>query len=178
MDGKISQMNEILDDLNIRSLPPQGRFDKLSYILKNSDDESLRVDSVWLLSEMGDSVKVSDPLYEKIADMLVWVLQNDKNGVVKHEAAYEIGRQNMINKIPDLLRAAVHDDNVLVRHESVEALGLMKTDEFKEKVKVCLKDTTKEVRESAMFVLKRIERRKNNQNPPMTKSQIDQKTSS
>ena len=169
-------MDEVFDDLNIRKLPPQERFDKLSHILKNSDDESLRIDSVWLLSEMRDFVKVGDPLYEKIADMLVWVLQNDKNGVVKHEAAYEIGKQNMINKIPDLLQAAVHDDDVLVRHESVEALGLLKTDEFKERMKVCLNDPAKEVRATAMFVLKRIERRKNNQNPPITKS-TDQKTS-
>lgn len=169
-------MDEVLDDLYIRKLSPQERFDKLSYMLKNSDDESLRVDSVWLLSEMRDFVKSSDPLYEKIADMLVWVLQNDKNGVVKHEAAYEIGKQNMINKIPDLLQAAVHDDDVLVRHESVEALGLLKTDEFKERVKVCLKDPAKEVRETAMFVLKRVERRKNTQNPPVTRLSADQKT--
>lgn len=168
-------MDEILDDLNIRNLSPQERYDKLSYILKNSDDESLRVDSVWLLSEMRDFVKVNDPLYEKIADMLVWVLQNDKNGVVKHEAAYEIGRQNMINKIPDLLLAAVQDDDILVRHETVEALGLMKTDEFKEKVKVCLKDPAKEVRETAMFVLKRVERRKNQRNSLVTKPSIEQK---
>lgn len=168
-------MDEILDDLNIRKLSSQERFDKLSYLIKNSDDESLRVDSVWLLSEMRDFVKVGDPLYEKIADMLVWVLHNDKNGVVKHEAAYEIGRQNMINKIPDLLRAAVSDDDVLVRHESVEALGLMKTDEFKEKVRVCLKDPAKEVRATTMFVLKRIMRRKYDQNSPMTRSSINQK---
>ena len=168
-------MDEILDDLNIRKLSPQERYDKLSYILKNSDDESLRVDSVWLLSEMRDFVKVNEPLYEKIADMLVWVLQNDKNGVVKHEAAYEIGRQNMINKIPDLLLAAVHDDDILVRHETVEALGLMKTDEFKEKDKVCLKDPAKEVRETAMFVLKTIERRTNQRNSLLTKSSIEQK---
>lgn len=171
-------MDEVLDDLNIRKLSAQERFDKLSYMLKNSGDESLRVDSVWLLSEMRDFVKASDPLYEKIADMLVWVLQNDRNGVVKHEAAYEIGKQNMINKIPDLLHAAVHDDDVLVRHESVEALGLMKTDEFKEKVKVCLEDPTKEVRETTMFVLKRVARRKNNQNPSITSLSIDQKISS
>lgn len=171
-------MDEILDDLNIRNLSPQERYDKLSYILKNSDDESLRVDSVWLLSEMRDFVKVNDPLYEKIADMLVWVLQNDKNGVVKHEAAYEIGRQNMINKIPDLLLAAIQDDDILVRHETVEALGLMKTDEFKEKVKVCLKDPAKEVRETAMFVLKRVERRKNQRNSLVTNPSIEQKMSS
>jgi len=174
MDGS-SKMDEILDDLNIRSLPPQERFDKLSHILQNSDDESLRIDSVWLLSEMRDFVKENDPLYEKIADMLVWVLQNDKNGVVKHEAAFEIGRQNMINKIPDLLNAAIHDDDILVRHESVEALGLMKTDEFKEKIKVCLKDPAKEVRETTFFVLKRTERRKNQQNSPLAKSLINQK---
>ena len=171
-------MDEIFDDLNIRKLSSQERFDKLSYLLKNSDDESLRTDSVWLLSEMRDFVKVSDPLYEKIADMLVWVLQNDKNGVVRHEAAYEIGRQNMINKIPDLLRAAVYDDDVLVRHESIEGLGLMKTYEFEEKIQVSLKDPAKEVRATAMFVLKRIGRRKNNQNSPMTSSSIGQKTSS
>lgn len=169
-------MDEILDDLNVRKMSSQERFDKLSSILKNSDDESLRIDSVWLISEMRDFVKTSDPLYEKIADMLVWVLQNDDNGVVKHEAAYEIGKQNMINKIPDLLRAAVHDDDILVRHEAVEALGLMKTDEFKEKVKVCLNDPAKEVRATAMFVLKRIERRKNSQNPPIERSTIGQKT--
>ncbi len=169
-------MDEVLDDLNMRKLSAQERFDRLSHMLKNSEDESLRVDCVWLMSEMRDFVNVSDPLYEKIADMLVWVLKNDKNGVVKHEAAYEIGKQNMINKIPDLLQAAVRDDDVLVRHESVEALGLMKTDEFKEQVKVCLKDPANEVRATTMFVLKRLERRRNNINPTMARlSSIDQK---
>jgi HEAT repeat protein len=156
-------MDEILDDLNVRMLPPQERYNKLTHTIKNSEDESLRTDSVWLLSEVTDVVSTSDPLYAKICDMLVWVLQNDPNGVVRHEAAYEIGRQNMKHKIPELVEASIHSDDVLVRHESLEALGLLKTDEFKDMIQVCLKDPAKEVRETAAFVLKRIERRKKSQ---------------
>lgn len=155
-------MDVVLDDYHVRNLPPQERFDKICHVLKTSDDESLRVDSVWLLSEMLDFVRTGDSLYEKISDMLVWILKNDHNGVVKHEAAFEIGARNLRKKIPELIEAATCDDDVLVRHESLEGLGLMKTDEFKETIRVCLEDPAKEVRETAMFVLKRMERIKNN----------------
>jgi hypothetical protein len=40
-------------------------------------------------------------MQEEIANLMVWVLNNEKNGIVKHEAAFQIGLRNMRDKIPD-----------------------------------------------------------------------------
>jgi hypothetical protein len=36
-----------------------------------------------------------DPIFDEIANLLVWVLRNDDNRIVKHEAAFQIGVRNM-----------------------------------------------------------------------------------
>jgi HEAT repeat protein len=151
-------MEIILDDNNVRKLSPPERFEFLKDILKNSKDESARVDAVWLASEMAEIMNAKDPLFDEISELLVWVLKNDDNGVVKHEAAFEIGAKNMRKKIPELMNAALHDQNILTRHESLEALGIIRAHECKEMLKKALEDPVFEVRETALFVLKRLER--------------------
>ena len=103
-------------------------------------------------------MNADDPLFDEIADLLVWVLKNDDNGVVKHEAAFEIGAKNMRKKIPELINTALNDENVLARHESLEALGIIRAHECKDALKKALEDPVLEVRETALFVLKRLER--------------------
>ena len=63
------------------------------------------------------------------------VLLNDDNGIVKHEAAFQIGVRNMRAKIPYLINSAVNDKNEPVRHEAIESLGLMRAHECKETLK-------------------------------------------
>ena len=151
-------MEIILDELKLRNLLPSERFEALKNILENSDDESLRVDAIWLASEMAEKLSPENPLFDKIADLFVWVLKNDSNGVVKHEAAFEIGAKNMRKKIPELINTALTDTNVLARHEALEGLGIIRAQECTDMLKKALEDPVLEVRETALFVLKRLER--------------------
>jgi HEAT repeat protein len=130
-------MEIIFDEYDMRKLPPRGRLDKIIQILRNERDESIR----W-----------------EIADLMAWVLLNDDNGIVKHEAAFQIGVRNMRAKIPDLINSALNDKSELVRHEAIEALGLMRAHECKKALRKMLEDPCDAVRETAVFVLKRLNR--------------------
>jgi HEAT repeat protein len=85
-------------------------------------------------------------------------LLNDDNGIVKHEAAFQIGVRNMKSKIPYLINSALNEKNELVRHEAIEALGLIRAQECKETLRKMLEDPSDAVRETAVFVLKRLDR--------------------
>ena len=94
--------NVILDEYDLRELPPRERLDKIKEILRDEEDESIRWDAVWLAGEIIDTehLKLFDRMQTEIADLMVWVLKNEKNGIVKHEAAFQIGLRNMRDKIP------------------------------------------------------------------------------
>jgi HEAT repeat protein len=91
---------------------------------------------------------------------MVWVLNNDDNGIVRHEAAFQIGLHNMRAKIPDLVNSILNDKSDLVKHEAIEALGLLRDHGSKETLRKMLEDKGDAVRETAAFVLKRLERLK------------------
>ena len=150
----------IMDDFNLRDLPPRERFSKCESILKESIDESFRWDAVWIAGELAESPEENE-LFQKVADLMVWVLQNDNNGVVKHEACYQIAARNMREKIPDLVNTAIYDDSIVARHEAVEALGLMRAFETAPALKKFENDPNPDVRETVAFVLKRFGRLKN-----------------
>ena len=151
----------IVDDKQLRNLPIEKRFLECESILKTNQDESLRWDAIWLTGEIADEIDQKHPLFEKISDLMVWVLKNDENGVVKHEACYQIAARDMRNKIPDLVDSSLRDPSVLTRHEALEALGLMRAIETKDRIQKAVEDENKDVRETAEFVLKRFERLKN-----------------
>ena len=154
-------MEFLFDEYNTRRMPPRERLCKIKQILKNEKDESIRWDAVWLAGEITEAVEKEDPILCEIADLMVWVLRNDDNGIVKHEAAFQIGVRNMRTKIPDLLYSAMNDKSEIARHESIEALGLMRAHEATEKLKEMTTSLSPAVRETAIFVLKRLARLKN-----------------
>jgi len=84
-------MEIIFDEYDTRKLPPRERLDKIKHILRKEKDESIRWDSVWLAGEIIEVIDKDDPIFAEIADLMVWVLNNDNNGIVKHEAAFQIG---------------------------------------------------------------------------------------
>ena len=88
----------IMDDFNLRQLPPEERFSKCESIIKTNPDESYRWDAVWIAGELAQSGENKE-LSNKVADLMVWVLKNDPNGVVKHEASYQIAARDMRDKI-------------------------------------------------------------------------------
>jgi HEAT repeat protein len=157
--------NVILDEYDLRELPPRERLDKIKEILKNEkEDESIRWDAVWLAGEIIDTANLTlfDPMQAEIAEFMIWVLRNEKNGIVKHEAAFQIGLRNMRDKIPELYNTIENDESDVARHEAIEALGLMRvqTDECKKLLTRMSQSPNKAVSETAIFVLKRLERLK------------------
>lgn len=150
----------VIDEQDIRKLPPRERLDKCSLILKNSDDESLRWDAVWLAGEIAETSDPNDPIFNEVANLMVWVLENDDNGVVKHEAAFQIAARNMRNKIPNLIHSSLNDKSPLVRHEAIESLGLMRAFEAEEMISKMVSDENRDVGQTAAFVLKRLARLK------------------
>jgi hypothetical protein len=151
-------MGIIFDEYQVRRLPPGERLDKVKQILRSEEDESIRWDGVWLAGEITDGMDTKDPMFAEVEDLLGWVLHNDDNVIVKHEAAFQIGARNMRNKIPDLVNAALYDESELVRHESIEGLGLIRDQGCKEALRSMLEDPSEPVRETAAFVLKRLAR--------------------
>ncbi len=152
--------NIILDEDKLRDLPVRDRLDKCISIIKNETDESLRWDAVWLAGEIAE-MNPDVPLFDEVADLMAWVLKYDANGVVKHEACYQIAARNMRKKIPDLIQTALNDKSAIAKHEAIESLGLMRAFDSKDLISKSLVDLNPEVRETAAFVMKRLTRLQN-----------------
>ena len=151
----------VIDENNVRKMSPDARVEFCTNIIKNDHDESKRWDAVWLAGEVAEMSKSDDPLFSKVADLMVWILQNDTNGVVKHEACFQIAARNMRDKIPNLINSALNDTSVLVKHEAIESLGLMRAFEVQDIIEKMKDHPNPDVRETARFVLRRFARMKN-----------------
>jgi hypothetical protein len=122
--------------------------------------------TVWLAGEIATSTAFdnSKHLFDKVFDLMAWILKHDEHGVVKHdehgvvkhEACYQIDARNMRNNISNLVHTSLHDVSVLTKHEVLESLGLMRTTEVVDIIKNCLSDPSIDVQETAHFVLKRL----------------------
>jgi HEAT repeat protein len=86
------------------------------------------------------------------------VLIHDNNDVVKHEAVFQIGESNLKKKISVLANSALNDKSELVRHETVEALGLIQAFDQRHVLLKALNDKKDCVRQTAAFVLKQMDR--------------------
>jgi len=148
----------IIDEQDLWKLPPKQRLEKCESILKNEKDESKRWDAVWVAGEIAENRDKGDAIYNGVADLMVWVLEHDDNAVVKHEAAFQIAARNMRSKIPDLIASVENDPSGLTKHESLEALGLMRAFEAEDMVKRYCSDPNPDVKQTAEFVLKRLAR--------------------
>ena len=152
---------QIHDENAIKDLSDEKRFATCEDIIKNDSDESRRWDAVWLIGELAENKKPGDPMFDKVADAMAWVIENDDNGVVKHEACYQIAARNMRTKIPVLVNASLSDPSTLTKHEALESLGLMRAFESEDLIKKATADPSKDVRETAEFILKRFSRMRN-----------------
>jgi len=152
---------EVFDEYKLRELSDDERFSICEKTLKNEKDESKRWDAVWLIGELAENKDENDPMFNKVSDVIEWVLVNDDNGVVKHEACFQVAARNMRKKIPVLVDTALHNPSILAKHEAIESLGLMRAFEAESLIRKALDDPSHDVRETAQFVLKRFERIKN-----------------
>lgn len=151
----------VIDENDVRKMPLDKRVEFCTNIIKKEKDESKRWDAVWLAGEVAELSKPNDPLFSEIADLMVWILQNDTNGVVKHEACFQIAARNMREKIPDLINSALNDVSGLVKHEAIESLGLMRAFEVQDTIERMQDNANPDVQETARFVLRRFARMKN-----------------
>ncbi len=152
---------EVFDEYNLRKLSDEERFSICEETLKNEKDESKRWDAVWLIGELAENKDENDPMFNKVSDVIEWVLNNDDNGVVKHEACFQVAARNMRQKIPVLVNTALHNKSILTQHEAIESLGLMRAFEAEPLIRKALNDPSSDVRETAEFVIKRFARIKN-----------------
>lgn len=140
--------------------PFSERFEISKSILTGEKDPSLRVEALWILADTLPEIPLNDSLRDEIAEILEFVLLNDENAVVKHEACYLIGENNLKSKISCLQHAAINDPSPLVRHESIEALGLMQEFGSENVIRKALEDSNPSVSQTAEIVLKQFERAK------------------
>lgn len=160
----------VVDEYELLELPLKERLERLNEIFKNHPDESARWDATWLTGEIAEEAGPKDPIYNDVADLLAWALKHDSNSIVRHEVCYQIAGRNMRSKIPNLVEAALHDESSLVRHEATECLGIMHAFEARKQIEKNLNDPNKYVRDTAIFVLKRMDRTKGREFDPDTKS--------
>jgi len=156
-------MTTSIDEYDLREMPIRERLDRCKEILRGEKDESLRWDAVWIIGEIAEKEGHDSPLFDESADVMARVLKNDDNGVVKHEACYQIAMRKMTEKIPDLINSALYDDNGLVKHEAIEALGLLDAFDSEELISKTINYRNTDVQQTAAFVLRRLERVKNKQ---------------
>ena len=168
MDFLMGQVS--LDTDGIRKLPHEERINKLNDILKNSEDESERWDAVWMLGELAEETGLKGPIFDKAGELLAWSLKNDDNSVVRHEISYQIAGRGYHKHIPDLIESALYDKSSLVRHESCECLSIIHALDAKPHIEKLLDDPVDVVRETARFVLKRMERIKDKEYDRMLSS--------
>lgn len=85
------------------------------------------------------------------------VLKNDKNELVRHEAAFSLGQMCLSSCITPLADATLNDPSMFVRHEAAIALGVIGSKEAKTILEKALNDPDKPVVESAVVALSNIE---------------------
>jgi len=158
-----------LTENELNRLSPVPRLEQMTNLIQHSDDESQRWDCICLCGELyhklnNGGYRLSKykikTMKSEIVSLFKWVLKNEKNGVVLHEVCYHIAARNIRSLIPDLVYCGINSDSMLCRHEALESLGLMNAKEVMNQIGPALNDPIKDVRETAQFVLKRINRYK------------------
>ena len=100
---------------------------------------------------------------EFLENLLVNVLRTDLDPIVRHEAAFSLGKLMQRNAIPgrcasrQLCVSAVEDKSVIVRHEAIEALWCFKDLTVQTTVKTLLDDRHPDIRATAKITLERLQ---------------------
>ena len=103
------------------------------------------------------------PLRGELAEaLIVETLWNDRNCIVRHEAAFILGKLFGRGDIPGkraviaLSRSAVSDNSIVVRHESTESLGWFPYPSTLELLETLKSDSHPEVAETAKLSIMRL----------------------
>jgi HEAT repeat protein len=148
----------VYNQSSMLKIPVKERMEVCKSIIKKEKDESLRGEAVWVLGAIASELNLNDPLRDEIGDLLEFVLIHDNSDVVKHEAVFQIADSNLKKKIYVVVNSALNDPSELVRHEAVEALGLIAAFDQRHVLLKALNDKKDCVRQTAAFVLKQLDR--------------------
>jgi len=100
---------------------------------------------------------LADIAGEDAVDHICDVLTNDKEPLVRHEAAFSLGQLGFTNAISALSGALSSDSSFFVRHEAAIALGVIGSEMARGALNKALGDGSEEVRESANIALANID---------------------
>ena len=96
-----------------------------------------------------------------VENLLVRVLEEDPNPIVRHEAAFSLGslhwgvKQLSTGSVDKLCDAALHDASDVVRHEAAEVLGHLRLPYVRGTLEQLLHDSSGDVVETARIGLER-----------------------
>ena len=147
----------IFDENELSKLPVRQRLEACTSVLKNEKDESSRSDAVWLAGDIADA-NPGTAIFNEVADLMAWILENDNNCIVKHEACYQIAASDMRKNIPNLIHTALNDKSLIARHEAIEALGLMGAFDAKDLLLQAINDPNPEIQATAWCAIKKLRR--------------------
>jgi HEAT repeat protein len=116
--------------------------------LLSHEDSVIRTRVICILADMS-GIDAVEPISR--------VLEDDKNALVRHEAAFSLGQIGYQTAMPALFNAVKSDPSYFVRHEAAVALGVIGSEEGREILNEALKDESEEVRESAIIALANID---------------------
>ena len=116
--------------------------------LLSHEDSVIRTRVICILADMS-GIDAVEPISR--------VLEDDKNALVRHEAAFSLGQIGYQTAMPALFNAVKSDPSYFVRHEAAVALGVIGSEEGREILNKALKDESEEVRESAIIALANID---------------------
>jgi deoxyhypusine monooxygenase len=127
------------------------------------DDVVIRTRCICILADLGGKDAI-----EHISQ----VLANDKNALIRHEAAFSLGQLGFTSAVDVLSKAVESDPSFFVRHEAAVALGVIGSEKARTSLNKALKDENEEVRESATIALANLDyistMKRNNQFTKMT----------
>lgn len=116
--------------------------------LLSHEDSVIRTRVICILADMS-GIDAVEPISR--------ALEDDKNALVRHEAAFSLGQIGYQTAMPALFNAVKSDPSYFVRHEAAVALGVIGSEEGREILNEALKDESEEVRESAIIALANID---------------------
>ena len=116
--------------------------------LLSHEDSVIRTRVICILADMS-GIDAVEPISR--------ALEDDKNALVRHEAAFSLGQIGYQTAMPALFNAVKSDPSYFVRHEAAVALGVIGSEEGREILNKALKDESEEVRESAIIALANID---------------------
>ena len=96
---------------------------------------------------------LADIAGENAVGPIGWVLENDIDPLVRHEAAFSLGQLGYVSGIPTLADSVRSDPSFFVRHEAAVALGVIGSEDARNTLKDALKDESIEVSDSATVAL-------------------------